>query len=148
VLQRKEHHLFAYGAVVFVGTGCGIAGAAGGCGRLCKTLHTACRRCSAFHTADHNHLENSPPLPPPVFLSPLENRPLRPTLANRSRVPVSHNSTAPTTTTISFSLFANRGLILYRGTFQGDRGVGVYEPAGRNQNSLFSWNRPLPHLNS
>ena len=102
MLRREEHHILAHPAALFVGTGCGIAGAAGGCGRLCKTLRTACRRRSAFHTTDHNHLENSPPLPPPVFLSPLENRRPRPPLAIRSRAPVSHNSTA-STTTISFS---------------------------------------------
>ena len=75
------------------------AGAAGGCGRLCKTLRAARRRRSAFHTTAHNHLENSPPLPPPVFLSPLENR------AHPAHPPTRF-STAPTpatTTTIFYN---------------------------------------------
>jgi len=111
VPRRKEHHIFAHRTALFVGTGCEIAGAAGGCGWMWKTPPRRSLRSSGpgFPHPPTTPLENSPPLPPPVFLSPLENRPPRPPLAKRSQTPVSHNSTSPTTT-ISFSLPGKQGV--------------------------------------
>jgi len=89
--------------------GCGIDGAAGGCGRLWKTLFRSSLRSSV---SGFPQTPTTPwKTPRPVFLSPLENRPRKLPQPMDHPGPVSHNPTAPTMT---IKKYRKRGLILYR----------------------------------